>query len=832
MWVLWDVGVVGCGCCGMWVLWDVGVVGCGCCGMWVLWDVGVVGCGCCGMWVLWDVVEVEAGRWCVRSTPGSCRRVLLVPRLAATTTTTNTDHHRGCLATTTAALTVLHRMSRGTRGKRGTTREEPKPSRRQETFRATSECAQEAQRRAHQCFLSLIDGPVDPQVFVAKARYINLQVYSDVVVERAVGGLCGYAMCRHTLTDTHGARTYVIRANKVYDITERRNFCSNVCYEASEVVRRQVLKLPLYLRDTDDADIKDVCLPDLTKLKGRHGKLVDITGGINDMEMNDAKKSSVTPTFKTIDDIARVSLVNWSEHEAVLKEDQTSDGEMNESNKADQNKIKVEENGEERTKEGRSGVAVPGESPEHVTDHRKEGVGTRGVTVMKEEVESVMRRWVSFDSLRVVLGDLYLRGMLEHMGHSWDNYDTTSGLRLGVEAKARYIAICRRLEHDERLEEGRDTLDLHPEKQTQPSNPLPDYSRLQREAKNQKLKVSSFRSGQDQSLYNQYSSFCMAACLSVVGLLNAGLDHIVFMVILGTLIVKYVLFESHAGKNMAGGLRQCTRCHAGSFSRHYEEAAMETDREDRGSQTEERGFEVVKEAVTKDEDQPLRTLEECVAVMKSEAGAKSLSDSEVVLLVEKKQLPGYQLEKVLGDPARAVAVRRCVVAPHTANLTTLDDLPHLHYDYSKVVGVCCENVVGYMPVPVGVAGPLMVNGQKYMVPLATTEGCLVASTNRGCRALVNGVKSEIIRDGMTRAPSVRMPSATQATEVYIWLRKREHFAIIKEGFDSTSRFARMQDLHVGIAGRLLYMRFVAQTGDAMGMNMVSKVRLQPSSPRH
>lgn len=59
--------------------------------------------------------------------------------------------------------------------------------------------------------------------------------------------------------------------------------------------------------------------------------------------------------------------------------------------------------------------------------------------------------------------------------------------------------------------------------------------------------------------------------------------------------------------------------------------------------------------------------------------------------------------------------------------------------------------------------------------------------------------------------------------MYKWIRKKENFAIIKEGFDSTSRFARLQDLHVGLAGRLLYMRFVAQTGDVMGMNMVSKV---------
>lgn len=330
----------------------------------------------------------------------------------------------------------------------------------------------------------------------------------------------------------------------------------------------------------------------------------------------------------------------------------------------------------------------------------------------------------------------------------------------------------------------------------------------------------------------------------IVRLLNAGLDHIVFMVILAALIIKYVLFESQGqleeslihdslhhprdssstlpakGKSMPAGLRQRTRCQALGSTHQCEGAAVELGREDRGCQTEAL-CEGVRETVT-DDDHPPRSLEECVAVMKSQAGAKSLSDSEVVLLVEKKQLPGYQLEKVLGDPARAVAVRRRVVAPHTAHLTALDALPHKHYDYSKVVGVCCENVVGYMPVPVGVAGPLLVNGQKYMVPLATTEGCLVASTNRGCRALVNGVRSEIVRDGMTRAPSVRLPSATQARDVYMWLRKQENFAIIKESFDSTSRYARLQDLHVGIAGRLLYMRFVAQTGDAMGMNMVSK----------
>ena len=209
-----------------------------------------------------------------------------------------------------------------------------------------------------------------------------------------------------------------------------------------------------------------------------------------------------------------------------------------------------------------------------------------------------------------------------------------------------------------------------------------------------------------------------------------------------------------------------------------------------------------------------------------------LTDEEVITLVDAKHIPAYKLETVLNDPQRGVSIRRQLLsrqlsAPNAQGKSScLTKLPYSSYPhYSLVNGACCENVIGYVPVPVGYAGPMLMDGSTYMVPMATTEGALVASTNRGCRALAasGGVHSSFLGDGMTRGPVVRMPSATEASQVKLWLDDRDNFQLIEEAFNETSRFARLKNLHTAIAGRLLYIRFKATTGDAMGMNMISKV---------
>ena len=215
-------------------------------------------------------------------------------------------------------------------------------------------------------------------------------------------------------------------------------------------------------------------------------------------------------------------------------------------------------------------------------------------------------------------------------------------------------------------------------------------------------------------------------------------------------------------------------------------------------------------------------------------GPAALTDCEVLQLVEHKHIPAYKLETALGDPERGVAIRRKLVAKQlsVSSSSCLSELPYQNYDFSKVMGACCENVVGYMPVPVGVAGPLLLDGEYFHVPMATTEGTLVASTNRGCRALAlgGGVKSHLLGDGMTRGPVVRFPSAAEASGAKLWLDERDNFRTVAEAFNSTSGFARLVGVHTAVAGRLLYVRFKATTGDAMGMNMLSKVSRQAACP--
>lgn len=237
------------------------------------------------------------------------------------------------------------------------------------------------------------------------------------------------------------------------------------------------------------------------------------------------------------------------------------------------------------------------------------------------------------------------------------------------------------------------------------------------------------------------------------------------------------------------------------------------------------------------QDGSKRTTEECEAMLK-EKRAPHLADEELISLSLRGKIPGYALEKTMEDEdlmsrvdafTRAVKIRRSVVSRTgatsavTSSLET-SKLPYEHFNYTLVHGACCENVIGYLPLPLGVAGPLRIDDQNYFIPMATTEGVLVASTSRGAKAINagGGAVTVLTGDGMTRGPCVGFPTLARAAAAKVWIDSDEGSNIIKAAFNSTSRFARLQHLKTALAGTYLYIRFKTTTGDAMGMNMISK----------
>jgi hydroxymethylglutaryl-CoA reductase (NADPH) len=223
----------------------------------------------------------------------------------------------------------------------------------------------------------------------------------------------------------------------------------------------------------------------------------------------------------------------------------------------------------------------------------------------------------------------------------------------------------------------------------------------------------------------------------------------------------------------------------------------------------------------KQQSADVRSLDACVALMQT---PDELLDEEVISLVQAGKMAPYALEKTLGDLERAVNIRRSLISRASVTKTLEHSaLPVENYHYDKVMGACCENVIGYMPIPVGIAGPMNIDGVAVHIPMATTEGCLVASTARGCKAINagGGASTVVTADGMTRGPCVEFPSVIRAGACKQWI-EQEGNAVVTEAFNSTSRFARLRKLKVALAGKLVFIRFSTTTGDAMGMNMISK----------
>ena len=136
-----------------------------------------------------------------------------------------------------------------------------------------------------------------------------------------------------------------------------------------------------------------------------------------------------------------------------------------------------------------------------------------------------------------------------------------------------------------------------------------------------------------------------------------------------------------------------------------------------------------------------------------------------------------------------------------------------------------ENMIGAVQIPLGYAGPMKINGDhakgEFLIPLATTEGALVASISRGMSVISasGGANAFVFSDMMTRAPVFRVNGIKHSREVMDWV--DNHLDQIDAAVADTTSHGELQGMEFFPDGRSLYIRFSFSTGDAMGMNIAT-----------
>jgi len=141
----------------------------------------------------------------------------------------------------------------------------------------------------------------------------------------------------------------------------------------------------------------------------------------------------------------------------------------------------------------------------------------------------------------------------------------------------------------------------------------------------------------------------------------------------------------------------------------------------------------------------------------------------------------------------------------------------------------CENMIGTTQIPLGIAGPLPLHSinderstmNEYYLPLATSEGALVASVNRGCKAITEsgGATVAVEHVGVTRGPVLKTSGIRESIRLKKWI--EDHQQELKTIAKTTSSHIDLTKIGIRMTGSYVYIRFYFNTKDAMGMNMAT-----------
>jgi hydroxymethylglutaryl-CoA reductase (NADPH) len=196
----------------------------------------------------------------------------------------------------------------------------------------------------------------------------------------------------------------------------------------------------------------------------------------------------------------------------------------------------------------------------------------------------------------------------------------------------------------------------------------------------------------------------------------------------------------------------------------------------------------------------------------------------------------HELEKHT-DANTATEARRLLLEQETElerGTDTNSDLSIGEFSFDAALAESnIENMVGAVQIPLGIAGPIPIDGEAvpesesgsgsrtHYLPLATTEGALVASVNRGCSAIraAGGATARVLKSKMTRAPVFRVRDVAEASDVVSWVRANED--TLADAVMETTNHGELLDVTPYVVGDSVFLRFGYDTKDAMGMNMVT-----------
>ncbi len=202
----------------------------------------------------------------------------------------------------------------------------------------------------------------------------------------------------------------------------------------------------------------------------------------------------------------------------------------------------------------------------------------------------------------------------------------------------------------------------------------------------------------------------------------------------------------------------------------------------------------------------------------------NLNKNDILDKLESGEIKLHQIEKYAENANEATDIRREFISKKTN--TDLENIGKYSIDMTDTVKKNIENPIGTIQIPVGVVGPVKINTGDETIetyaPMATTEGALLASVNRGCSVIRNsgGCNVSIVSDQMTRAPVFKTKSVFESKQLKTWI--QDNFDKLKEIAESTTNHGKLLKIDpISIVGHYVYARFVFTTGDSMGMNMVT-----------